>query len=457
MGYFHRLIGATQITMYPFDPALDASATLKERFVWVLFMGGLFFILYGAANQYASLTPHASFFMEWERHIPFVPSFIIPYMSSDVMFCIAFLLPQSRLELRILALRVLFIVVFSVLIFTVFPLQFGFEKPRSDEYQWLFGLLSADLPYNQLPSLHISFAIVLWMSMRSHLKNVFLKYAVALWLWLIALSTLLVYQHHFIDLPTGALVGGAAVAMIHQNSKVLNRFTTPRSLKVGLYYLGAAVLFLVIAFAYHSLIALWLFLSMGSVAIVYAFGLNHLIAGEESKASLWQWIVFAPYFIGTNLSWRWYKQKLPLMSHVEENVYFGRHPSQSEYDIIRSLGISHTINLALEHQINRSTLEQTRIAFLDLTIPSPDALHRVVMMIEDKKENGVYVHCALGLSRSVMAIGAWMLYSGYTMEQIEERLNSIRSAYVKSKYVYVALGLYQSHLEALRVSDSVSC
>lgn len=440
--------------MYSFDPTLDASATLKERFVWVLFMGALFFILYGAANQYASLTSHLSIFMEWERHIPFVPSFIIPYMSSDVMFCIAFLLPQSRLELRILALRVLFIVAISVIIFTVFPLQFGFEKPHSDEYQWLFGLLSADLPYNQLPSLHISFAIVLWMSMRSHLKNVFLKYAVVLWLWLIALSTLLVYQHHFIDLPTGALMGVLAIALIRSNNPLLEKFTTPRSLKVGLYYLGAAVAFLVVAFAYHSLIALWLFLSMASVAIVYAFGFNHLIAGENSTASLWQWIVFAPYFIGTNLSWRWYKRKLPLMSHVEEKVYFGRHPSVSEYDVIRSQGVTHAINLALEHQINRSALEQTRIPFLDLTIPSPEALHRVVMMIEDKKENGVYVHCALGLSRSVMAISAWMLYLGYTREQIDERLSAIRPAYVKSKYITVALHLYQSHLAALSVRDS---
>lgn len=440
--------------MYPFDPALSASATLKERFVWVLFMGALFFILYGAANQYASLTPHPSFYMEWERRIPFVPSFIIPYMSSDVMFCIAFLLPQSRLELRILAMRVLFIVTFSVLIFTLFPLQFGFEKPHSDEYQWLFGLLSADMPYNQLPSLHISFALVLWASMRSHLKNVFLKYAVALWLWLIALSTLLVYQHHFIDLPTGALVGGAAVAMIHKNSKVLNRFTTPRSLKVGLYYLATAVLFLVGAFAYHSLIALWLFFSMLTVAIVYAFGFNHLIAGENARASLWQWILFAPYFIGTNLSWRWYKRKLPLMSQVEDRIYFGRHPAKGEYTQLRESGINHVINLALEHQINRSMIEQTRIPFLDLTIPSPEALHRVVLMIEAKKENGVYVHCALGLSRSVMAIGAWMLYRGFTMMQIEERLRELRLAYVKSKYIYVALNLYQTHLNALRVSDS---
>lgn len=441
--------------MYTFNPALDAPATLKERFVWVLFMGALFFILYGAANQYASLTHHPSIFMEWERHIPFVPLFIIPYMSSDVMFCIAFLLPQSRAELRILALRVLFIVSFSVVIFTLFPLQFGFEKPKSDEYQWLFGLLSADLPYNQLPSLHISFALVLWVSMRSHLKNIFLKYAVALWLWLISLSTLLVYQHHFIDLPTGALVGGAAVAMIHENSKILKRFTTPRSLKMGLYYLASAILFLVGAFTYHSLIASWLFLSMLAIAIAYAFGLNHLIAGEESKASLWQWALFAPYFIGTNLSWRWYKRNLPLMTHVEGRIYFGRHPAHHEYEEIRSQGVNHAINLALEHQVNRSLLEQTRIPFLDLTIPSPEALHRVVLMIEDKKEHGVYVHCALGLSRSVMTISAWMMYRGYTMKQIEERLTIIRPTYVKSKYVYIALNLYQSHLEVLRMSDSV--
>lgn len=444
--------------MVAFDPALSASATLKERLVWVLFMGALFFILYGAANQYAHIgTPHPSFYMEWEHRIPFVPSFIVPYMSSDVMFCIAFLLPQSRLELRLLALRVLFIVVFSVAIFTLFPLQFGFEKPHSDEYQWLFNLLSADLPYNQLPSLHISFAIVLWISMRNHLHNKVIKYAVALWFWLIALSTLLVYQHHFIDLPTGALVGGAAIALIRPKSVLLHRFTTPRSLKVGLYYLGAAILFLVIAFSYHSLIALWLFLSMAAVGIVYAFGFNHLIAGENACARWWQWLLFAPYFIGTHLSWQWYKRKLPLMSHVGEGVYFGRHPASHEYAELSSQGIHYAINLALEHQINRSMLEQTRVPFLDLTIPDPEALHEVVLMIEEKKKSGVYVHCALGLSRSVMAIGAWMVYRGYSMEEIDERMKTIRPMAVKSKYVHVALNLYQAHLMTLLHGDSVSC
>lgn len=430
-----------------FDPRLEAPATLKERFMWVIFMGVLFFILYGAANQYAYIgTPHLSLFMEWERSIPFVPPFIIPYMSSDLMFCGAFLLIQSRLELRVLALRVLAIVTFSVIIFTLFPLQFGFVKPKTDEYEWLFNLLSADLPYNQLPSLHISFAIILWASMRNHISNPFVKYSIAIWFWLIALSTLLVYQHHFIDIPTGALVGVMAILLIDKESIFLQGFTTPRSLKVGLYYLMIAILALAMAFAYYSLISLWLFVSMMMVSVAYGFGFNYLIAGKHAHASWWQWIIFAPYFIGTNLSWRFYKRNLPLMTQVENKVYFGRYPAASEYQILSLEGINYVINLALEHQIIHSTIQQIRLPFLDLTIPSPESLHHAVGIIESRKDSGVYIHCALGLSRSVMVIGAWMLYQGYTLEEFNQRMHKIRPDYVKSAYLIVALTLYREFL-----------
>ncbi len=441
--------------MYPFDPALDASATLKERFVWVLFMGALFFILYGAANQYASLTPHPSIFMEWERQIPFVPWFIIPYMSTDMIFCIAFLLPQSRLELRILALRVLFIVGVAVAVFVLFPLQFGFAKPATESYRWLFDLLRADLPYNQLPSLHIAFAIVLWASMRRTLRHRLLKYAVALWLWLIALSTLLVYQHHFIDLPTGALLGMAAVGWIREGNPALERFTTPRSLKMGLFYLAGSAFLLVVAFNFDSLVALWLSVSLGAVAVAYAFGWGKLLS-HEGEARLWQRILFAPYYLGNHLSWRWYKRRIPLMSRLEEGVHFGRLPAPSEYDTLRFVGVGRVINLCSEHPLHKSPLPQERLALLDQTIPSPESLHRAVMLIEKYRKEGVYIHCALGLSRSVMAVSAWMHYRGYTGAQIEERLNRLRPGYVKKAYLRIALDLYRKHLEALSAQGDFS-
>jgi protein-tyrosine phosphatase/membrane-associated phospholipid phosphatase len=441
--------------MYPFDPALEAKSTTKERFVWMLFMGITFFLLYGAANQYAGITaPHPSLWMMWEKDIPFVPAFIVPYMSSDLMFVIAFFMPYTRLELRILAARVLLILLVSVSIFIFFPLQFSFDKPPIDSYTFLFGLLEADLPFNQLPSLHIAFAIVLWTSMRTYLKPLWLKVFVGLWFWLIVLSTLFVYQHHFIDLPTGALLGFLAVYLIQEERFLgLTRgFTTPRSLKMGLYYLGVSIVCMVLAFkvdALHGLF-LWLFLSLFCVSLVYAFGLNRLLAGREAKASLWQWVLFAPYFVGNYISWHYYKRKLPLVTSVMPNVYLGRFPTVEEHTLLQDKGIHHALNLATEQQMQRAVLPQQRLPFLDQTIPDPEMLHQGVLWIESYQEKGVYIHCTLGLSRSVLMVSAWMLYRGSSLEETMAHVQKIRQDAVTSPYMQISLEMYQAYLEENR-------
>lgn len=438
------------VKTYAFDPSLDALATLKERFIWMLFMGIVFFLLYGSANQLAGITaPHPSFYMEWERSIPFVEPFIIPYMSSDVMFVIAFFLPYTRYELRVLAARVLFIILLSVLIFVWFPLAFSFEKPQIEEYTFLFGLLEADLPYNQLPSLHIGFAIVLWMSMRNHLKHPLLKGTVALWFLLISLSTLLVYQHHFIDLPTGLLVGLAAIYIIGEDKEnyMTVRFTTPRSLKMGLYYLAGAVVMMIFSFVVSELawFFLWLFLALFTVSVIYAFGLNNLLVGKDGQPNLAQWLLFSPYYAGNYLSWYYYRKKLPLAVEVGNGVYFGRQPTKEEYYEIKHMGVSEVINLAPEQQLHSTFIKQIRLSFLDQTIPSPEALQEGVLLIESMKERGVYVHCALGLSRSVLLISAWLFYQGHTSEEIETFITKMRPGYVKSPYMRITLELYSKY------------
>jgi protein-tyrosine phosphatase/membrane-associated phospholipid phosphatase len=438
--------------MYPFDPALEAKSTTKERFVWMLFMGITFFLLYGAANQYAGLSaPHPSFWMGWEKEIPFIPSFIVPYMSSDLMFVIAFFMPYTRLELRILAARVLFILLVSVAIFVLFPLQFSFNKPPIDSYIFLFGLLEADLPFNQLPSLHIAFAIVLWTSMYKYLKPLWLKIFVALWFWLIVLSTLFVYQHHFIDLPTGAGIGFLAVYLIGEKRSLFltTSFTTPRSLKMGLYYLMVSIFFMFLAFKVNTLhwLFLWFFFSLFCVSIVYAFGLNRLLAGREAKASFWQWLLFAPYFVGNYVSWHYYKRKLPLVTSVIPNVYLGRFPTKEEYQELEAKGIKHYINLAMEQQIQKEHSSQTRFPFLDQTIHAPEALHEGVLLIEKYKEEGIYVHCTLGLSRSVLLISSWLLYQGFTLEEVQQHISKIQPKYVKSSYMHINLEMYQKMLD----------
>lgn len=440
--------------MYAFDPADDAKATLKERLVWIVFLGGMFFLLYGAANQYAQLTsPHLALFMDWETEIPFVPMFILPYMSSDILFCIAFLLPYTRFELRVLAARVLFIILSSVLLFTLLPLQFSFEKPEVTEFEFLFTLLKADLPYNQLPSLHISFAIILWASMRTRIASLIIRGMLAGWLCLIVLSTLLVFQHHFIDLPTGVLVGLIAIYLIpaQKRSFLTNRFTTPRHIKIGLYYLVGSLIMLLIAFStpYLNWFFLWIFFTLLLVSIIYAFGLNDLLAGKHGQANWIQWLIFAPYFIGSYLSWHYYRRKIPLMSHVKDHVYLGRYPTEKEFDQVESSGITQAINLATEQQLQKARIPQSRRAFLDLTIQSPESLYQLARDIDALEGQNVYVHCALGLSRSVLAVAAWLLYKGHSLEEVENLIGEFRIDYLKSPYMQVALDLYQSHLTAI--------
>jgi len=443
--------------MYFFDADLEARSVLKERFVWMLYMGIFFFLLYGASNQYAALTaPHPSLWMLWEKKIPFVEAFIVPYMSSDIMFVIAFFLPYTRLELRVLSARVLFIVLISCAIFVLFPLQFAFPKPKIEHFTFLFGLLEADLPFNQLPSLHIAFAIVLWFSMRKYLKNFWIKSLTAVWLGLIGVSTLLVYQHHFIDIPMGAVLGFLALFFVNvkKNSLLTHSFTTPRSLKMALYYIVAASVLMFLGFASASLVSwffVWMFIALLGVSIIYTFGLNHMLAGEKADASWWQWVLFAPYFVGNYLSWLYYKRKISLMSHLKDNVYIGRYPSASEYVCLKEQGIEYMLNLATEQQVQKKKTSQMRLPFLDQTIQSPESLHKGVQYIEAHKAKGVYIHCTLGLSRSVLLASAWLLSQGHTLEEAQNYITKTRPNYVKSPYMGITLDMYLAYLKTINV------
>ena len=403
---------------HSFNPDLSAPALFKERLLWCIYLGAMFFLLYGAANQYAALTaPHPAINMEWENFIPFIPIFIIPYMASDAMFIGAFALKQSRLELRVLAARVLFIVLVSIVCFIVVPLQFTFTKPLTNEYSWLFNLLQADLPYNQLPSLHVSFAIILYSSMSRHIPSKLTKSLLAIGFILIILSTLLVYQHHAWDIPTGALVGFAAIYFIphHDQHYIFRQFSTPRHLKMALYYLIATIALVLLAFNITVLAPLWLYLALSTLAvsIVYAFGLNQALAGKNGKPNLLQWIIFLPYFLGTYLNWRLY-QKLPILKLAVDNIYIGRQPSSSEYLFLKSAHIKSIISLAPEQQFQKSTLAQTRFALLDMTIPAPELIHQVVLTIAQSNKDNLYLHCALGLARTGIITGAYLIYQGYT-------------------------------------------
>lgn len=447
IGEFLQFLQVSSRERMPkFSIALDSQSTLKERFVWLLYLGIVFFLLYGSVNQYALITQtDNSFFMQWERNIPFIESFIIPYMSSDILFIIAFLLPQTRISLKVLALRSFVTIVISVLIFALLPLKFTFEKPIVDNF--LFKMLEMDLPYNQMPSLHVSLAVILWFSMKNNIQSKLIKLVLFIWLILVVLSTLLVYQHHFIDIPTGLLLGVLIVYLINEKREnyFTKSFTTPRNIKIAFYYLILSIIFMILSFKLSSIICLYLFLSIFSLTAIYSFGLNNFLISKNPYINILQKIFFLPYFIGSHLSWIYYKKKIPFISKFNENIYFGRQADKDEYKKLKEMGIKKIINLCPELQFNKTNILEKKYNFLDLTMQSPKNILEVIKEIENSNDK-IYIHCKLGMSRTILVISSYMLYKGNSFEDIENFLKERRPLYVKSKYMKINLDIFKELL-----------
>ena len=107
------------------------------------------------------------------------------------------------------------------------------------------------------------------------------------------------------------------------------------------------------------------------------------------------------------------------------------------------------MNLAPEHHYFAKSpyTVYDNLLFLDQTIPDQKLLHEAVLFIEEYKKEGVFVHCALGLSRSVLVISAWLLYTGHSRDEVEKKMSEIRPNYVKSLYMGIALDIYETYMK----------
>ena len=211
-----------------------------EAAIWSLGLVLFFFTTYIAAGwvtmQRASVP---SVVFSWERRIPFLPWTIVPYWSTDLFFVCAPFLFRTRSGLRMYGRRILAVQVISIAIFLLFPLQFSFGRPHVDGFLGqMFALRTGiDTQSNEAPSLHIGFAVVMWLAYRENTSG---------WMWRIAqiclilmsLSTLTTYRHHFIDLPTGVWAGVFSAALISGE-----RWTSQRRVRLIALYVAGAILF----------------------------------------------------------------------------------------------------------------------------------------------------------------------------------------------------------------------
>lgn len=190
----------------------------KTSLLKLALIGALFYTSYGLSNHYAAslaYVPEVAF--AWERGIPFWAWTIVPYWSLNLMYAAAFFLCRNACEQNRYVARLVSAQIVATTCFMLFPLHFGWPKPPTDGLWGVMfdSLVAFDLPYNQSPSLHIALSIIVGAFYWTRFPKI--RLPILLWQSLIALSVLTTYQHHFIDVPTGALLGWLVLWAIPQH------------------------------------------------------------------------------------------------------------------------------------------------------------------------------------------------------------------------------------------------
>jgi len=391
----------------------------RHALAWLLFLGPFFFLSYGLANAYAAQHANVrSIAFGWEARLPFWAWTILPYWSLDALYAISLFACRSRRELDMHAKRLLTAQVVAVTCFLALPLRFSFDRPVAEgPWDALFAALGAfDRPFNQLPSLHIALAIIVWSAYARVVSGV-PRAALACWFLLIGASVLTTYQHHFIDVPTGALLGALCVWLWPFDApSIVSQGHWARDharWRLASIYAGGAVLFGAVAITASgwALWLLWPGVSLTLVALAYAaIGPGAFQKARDGRlATAARWLL-APYLAGAWINsrvWTWRDRRA---APIAEDVHLGPLPGKLELASTRYATI---IDLTGELSSAHSPCALTVVPMLDLVQPSREALARAAEAIERARGRGpVLVCCALGRSRGACAVAAWLLITG---------------------------------------------
>ena len=392
---------------------------------WLLFLGPFFFLSYGAATWItAQRAAVGSVVYGWEARIPFIPWTIVPYWSIDVLYGISLFVCANARELDMHARRLLTAQIVAVTCFILMPLQFTFIRPESDGIAgFLFDSLAKfDKPFNQAPSLHIALLVILWDRYAAHLHGV-PRWLMHGWFALIGISVLTTWQHHFLDLPTGALLGFFCLWLWPEDAPgplaSVAWTTDAKRRRLAGYYAGGALLFTVASLpGGAALWCLWPAVALLLVAANYALiGAEGFQKAGDGRLSPAVWWLLAPYRLAAWANSRIWTRHDPPHVAIARGVMIGRLP-------LRAPGTA-VIDLCAELPGPGGVA----IPMLDLATPPPDRLRQAAEAIEATRAAGpVLVCCALGYGRSAAAIATWLLMSGEatTARDAIARIRSVR-------------------------------
>jgi membrane-associated phospholipid phosphatase len=167
----------------------------------------LFSVVYGGADWVTGYRDRHWVHLPFELKIPFVPAMVLGYMSMYGLFAMAPFILRTRRELRALAATLAAAIVLGGICFLLYPAELAFSEPTDlGVWRGLFTIADQiNLRYNLVPSLHVALSLVCVdiFARRSGQLG-----AIVFWSWGLAISasTLLLHQHHLVDVATGVIL-----------------------------------------------------------------------------------------------------------------------------------------------------------------------------------------------------------------------------------------------------------
>ena len=415
---------------------------------WTVALTGLLFIVaYNLCNRLTGLRSDVGVWaFSWERYCPVIPALIVPYWSEDLLFVIAPFLCRTREELTVHRKRIIFCILAGCIGFLLIPLRFAFPRPHVEGvFAPMFAALyTFDLPHNLFPSLHIA--------LRTLLASMFLRVARGPWRWLthvwlslVAISTLVTWQHHIVDVLGGFWVGFIALHLYRFDETPETRASN-RTIAIGYAVLALACSQITRISWPWTFIFVWPAFAFG----VGAFGYGGFGAGIYRKRDgRLKWpvkLLLGPLLFIQWLSWIYYRGKSARWSEVTSQVWIGALPTPEIAREAIAAGVTAVLDLTVEFS-EAGPFLKTRyhhLPTLDLTAPNCSQLADAVRFIEHESARGiVFVHCKAGYSRSAGAVGAWLLETGRarTVEEVVAQLEAARPGIIIRPEIRDALRL----------------
>lgn len=398
----------------------------KQGLRWLMLLGPLFFLSYGQVNQFTTTRDDVgSMVLGWEHAIPFMPWTIVPYWSIDLLYGFSLFICTSKQELTRHGCRLLAASFIACVGFLLFPLKFTFIRPETQGmFGWLFQQLEEfDLPYNQAPSLHIILTWLLWLRFRQHLGKG-ARLLSGAWFLLIAVSVLTTWQHHFIDVVSGSVIGVLISYAIPVEGHWRWKRPSAHAMRLAAKYCSGGIVFLLAGvWITYGFILLWPAAALLIVAAGYAgLGVSVFQKNNHGELSLSaRWLLF-PYLAGAWLSKGWFSRRISPSNVVYDGVALGRFPG-------RTMSEAAVFDLTAEfHKGCRKAELWEAYPLMDLVVPETQEIWQAVIKLQQLHQGhkSVLVCCALGLSRSATVVAAWLLSEGY-VESVSQAVALIKS------------------------------